>query len=145
VSLFGPLHRRAHRRGPAGHQRINRQRFIALAMIATGLGRVAIWLSLIFLYSIGVAFAINLFKSVAFVALISMISLALTDWGQVAASLAQLTAGDAHHDIEATRLEASIDTASIERDLARLAQLEPGPEGERLAAEIRAQIAGTSA
>jgi hypothetical protein len=121
------LHERAHRKGLHGHDHIAKQRLTALILIYTALGRVAAWTVLTILYLVGVAFAVTLFKSVAFVALISM---------------AQLTAGDAHHDIEATRKEVSFDTAQIEEDIARLAKLRPSKKADALAAEIRARVCG---
>lgn len=125
-----------------GKEQINHQRRTAMIMIITGLSRVLIWLALIIMYLLGVRFTKSLFQSVAFVALISLYANAATDWGQVAASLAQLTAGDAHHDAEATRREVGFDVVAIESDLEKLAKLNPGPEAIKLSEEIKLQIMG---
>ena len=106
-------------------------------MIVTALIRVFVWLTLTILYVCGVAFAVKLFKSVAFVALISMFALILTDWGQFAASMAQLTAGDAE---EAVRRDLGVDFDELEADLEKLAGLPPGSEALALAAEIRQKL-----
>ena len=109
-------------------------------MIGTGLSRVTIWTLLLIAYLVHVAFARSLFASVSFVAVLSVLALMLTDWGQVAASLAQLAAGDAHADTEHVRRHLALDTAAIERDLERLARLQPGPKAEKLANEISARL-----
>ena len=132
-------------KGLHGHQHVDRQRLVAILMIGTGLARVMLWTTLLTLNLVGVAFVVALFGSVSFVSDLSVLALMLTDWGQVAASLAQLTAGDAHHDAEATRRDLAFDVHEIEGDLYRLAKLTPGPEADELAAEIRAQLAGTPA
>lgn len=97
------LRNRAQHRGLHGQDQIDKQRRIALIMIVTGLARVVVWTTLLLLNFVGVPFVVKLFGSIAFVTDLSVVALMLTDWGQVAASLAQLTAGDAHHDIEANR------------------------------------------
>lgn len=91
------------RRGLHGRAHHDRQRKIALVLIFTGLVRVVAWTTLILLYLVGVPFTAALFHSVAFVAIISLYANAATDFGQVCASLAQLTAGDAHRDAEVAR------------------------------------------
>lgn len=131
---------RHKRRGLHGQEHINRQRLIAQLMIGTALLRVAVWLGLMGLYAADVGFARHLFISVSFVALLSVLALALTDWGQAAASMAQLTAGDAHHDAEAARRETAVDFAQLEQDILRLAQLQPGPDADQLASTISARI-----
>lgn len=109
-------------------------------MIATGFMRVVVWTLLLTLYLAHVAFATTLFASVAFVAVLSVLALMLTDWGQVAASLAQLSASDAHHDAESARKEIRFDTKQLEEDIARLAKLTPGPESDTLVTEIRKRL-----
>ena len=131
---------RHRQKGLHGRSHVNRQRRTALILIDTGLVRVLGWSALGLAYLLRVPFAVGLFKSVAFVVLISDIALIETAWGQVAASLAQLTAGDAHQDAEHNRRALSIDTAAIERDLADLAAMQPCPEADSLAARIRAQV-----
>ena len=134
--------RARHRdRGLHGHRHVDRQRLTAIILIITGLVRVCAWATLIALYLLGVPFTAHLFASVAFVAVISLYANAATDFGQVCASLAQLTAGDAHHDAEATRIAVGIDYSAIEADIARLAELQPCPEADQLAAEIRRRLA----
>lgn len=95
--------RRAKHRGLHGRGHIDRQRQLALILIITAMIRAAAWTTLIILYLLHVPFTASLFKSVAFVAVISLYANAATDFGQGAASLAQLTAADAHHDAEETR------------------------------------------
>ncbi len=134
------LHERAHRRELDGHARIGKQRLIALLMIGTGLLRVAIWLLLILLYLAHVKFARNLYAEVSFVSLLSVLALLLTDWGQCAASLAQLSAEDAHADADAAHGLALKRTVAVEDDIAALADLEPGPAEQALAGTIRARL-----
>jgi hypothetical protein len=142
--MLSRLHARAQHPGRQLHH-INRQRLTALILIATGLARVGVWVTLIGLYLAGVAFTTSLFQSVAFVAVISLYANAATDFGQVCASLAQLTAGDAHHDAQAARHAIHRGTAVIEADIARLADLQPGPEAAALATQIRQQLAERNA
>ena len=141
------LYQRATHRGLHGRGHIDKQRRTALLLIVTGLFRVVCWILLLSMYLLHLAFGIFsftavLFTSVAFVSCISLYANMATDWGQVAASLAQLTAGDAHHDAEAGRRELGVDTKQVEDDIARLAALQPGPESDKLAAEIRDRVCG---
>jgi uncharacterized membrane protein len=131
---------RHQHKGLHGRSRVNRGRRTALILIDTGLLRVFIWSALGLAYLVGVPFAVGLFKSVAFVALISDIALIETAFSQVAASLAQYTAGDTHQDVEHVRRELAIDTAAIGRDIAKLAALQPGPQATALATEIRRRL-----
>lgn len=134
------LRKRASDRKLHGHKRINRQRLTALAMIISGLCRVVFWLCLIAAYFLGFKFAHQLFSEVWFVALISLYANAATDWGQVAASLAQLTAGDAHADAENARVKAEVDYKQLDTDIAELAALQPGPKAQELVSEIRTRL-----
>ncbi len=134
------LHDRSHHRGLHGHEHVGRQRRTALILIVTGLARVVVWITLIACYLLGFHFTKTLFSSVAFVALISLYANGATDWGQVAASLAQLTAGDAHADVEHVRVVQAMDFAEIESDIARLAELQPGPDAITLAGQIREKL-----
>lgn len=140
MSLRQRLHDRAHHRGPHTRQHVAHQRRTALILIYTALGRVAVWTLLTILYLVGVAFAVSLFKSVAFVALISMFALILTDWGQFAASMAQLTAGDVHASVRDMHAAQDVNFDQIEADLVKLAELAPGREAHALAQSIREQI-----
>jgi hypothetical protein len=130
---------RAHLRGQHESNEVARQRFVAILMVATGLVRVLVWFMLILLYAVGVPFARHLYASVAFVSLLSVGALLLTDWSQVAASLAQLTAGDSHHDVEVVREALNFDIAAVDRDLDRLAELVGQPAHE-LADDIRRRL-----
>lgn len=146
MRLLAPLRARARASGLHGRAHVDRQRLTALLLICTGLLRCTVWIVLLGLYLLHIAFpdvagfTAALFANVAFVACLSLYANAATDWGQVCASLAQLTAGDAHHDAEAARREVSVDFSALELDVARLSQLQPGPEGDRLAAEIRERL-----
>lgn len=134
------LKRRAYAQAAQGPNKASRQRHLALIMIMTGLARVIVWVALIVLYFAGARFAHTLFNDVWFVAVISLYANAATDWGQVAASLAQLTAGDAHHDAEVTRAAVSSDLRQIDEDIERLADLQPGPDAVALAGQIQAKL-----
>ena len=144
------VHHRAHRKGLDGHDLIAKQRRQALILVVTGLARVTAWFILLLMYLVHVAFphlfgfTAALFTSVAFVACISLYANAATDFGQVAASLAQLTAGDAHHDAEAGRRETAIDFGQLELDLVRLAETPPGKEAKALVAQIRQRLGLTA-
>lgn len=138
--MLSALGRRIHRRSLHGHNHIARQRRLALILVVTALIRVAAWTTMIVLYLSGVPFTAALFGSVAFVAVISLYANAATDFGQFAASLAQLTAADAHHDAEAGRRELNIDFVQLESDVQQLAALAPGPAAEALASDIRSRL-----
>ena len=135
--------KRAKHRGLHGHKKIDNQRRTALILVNTGMIRVIGWTALAVAYILHVPFAVEAFKSVAFVALISDIALIETAFSQVAASLAQLSAADSHHDAEAARKELAVDYVQVEGDIAKLASLQPGPEADELAASIRRKISGT--
>ena len=109
-------------------------------MIGTGIFRVFIWTLLVITYLAHVAAVRSLYASVSFVALLSVLALLLTDWGQVAASLAQLSAAHGHHDAEATRREVGVDFDALETDIAHLALLQPGPESDELVTSIRKRL-----
>lgn len=129
-------------RGIHGRKHVDKERRIALIMIGTGFARVVVWTLLLAFYLAHVAFAVNLFASVAFVAVLSVLALMLTDWGQCAASLAQLSAAHGHGDAEAARGEISFDARAIEEDIAKLAKLYPGPESDALVLSIRNRLRG---
>lgn len=134
------IYRRIHHRGLHGSRHIDRERRRALILVITGLLRAACWLSLGVLYLVGVPFTHALFASVAFVALISLYANAATDFGQACASLADLSATDAHHDSERARAKLGHDFEQIDEDIARLAALQPGQEAQTLAAQIRRRL-----
>lgn len=134
------LRERARHRGLHGHAHVDRQRRHALLMCRTALARVGLWAVMMVA---GVLPAVrHSYEAVFFVTELSLLALLLTDWGQYAASSAELAAGDAHHDSEVTRRAVETDFSQIDSDIARLADLQPGPEAKRLASEIRQRLAG---
>lgn len=134
------LGRRARHRGLHGHELIDRERRAALWMIYTALARVLVWALITVAFIIGIGVVVGWFGSVKFVSLLSILALLLTDWGQYAASRAQLAAVDAHQDAEHNRRALSVDTAAIESDIARLARLQPCPEADALAESIARKL-----
>ena len=139
-SLRRRRHARVHHRGLHGRQHVNRERRSALIMMDTALVRVFAWTTIMVLFIAGQTTVVGWFASVRFVALLSILALILTDWGQYAASRAQLAASDAHGDVEHVRARMTLDTAAIETDIAKLAALQPGPEASLLADQIRSKI-----
>lgn len=125
-----------------GQRHIDKQRLIALLMIGTGLARVFAWAALCGLYFLGASFAVNLFASVKFVCVLSVLALLLTDWSQVVASFAALVGGDTHHDAERTREVIETDFAEIERQISLLAHCKPGPDADALVLSIRKRLRG---
>ena len=125
--------------GPRHHLR---QRTIAVVMIASGLLRVTIWATMLVLYALNVAGVRHLYAQVSFVTILSVLALLLTDWGQVAASLAQFSAGAAHEDSEHTRYVLTLDMAELDMDLRHLADLQPGVEAHQLARRIGERLKG---
>ncbi|MHB1950245.1 MAG: hypothetical protein ACYCQK_02070 [Acidiferrobacteraceae bacterium] len=136
------LRARARHRGLHGHEHIDRQRLMSLLMFTTAIARMTVWSSLIVLSLIGVTFFVHLFQQVFWVALLSLYANWATDLSTAAGSWAALVGGDAHHDAEAARVAVSFDFTAIEHDIARLAELQPGPQAKALADQIRAQLAG---
>ena len=132
--------RHATHRGLHGRKHVDKERRLALFLVVSGLFRVLCWTVIMLAFIAGVGFVVGWFASVKFVALLSILALILTDFGQVCASLAQLAAAHGHADSEATRKEVSIDYTQIERDIARLAQLTPGPECDELVLSIRKRL-----
>ncbi len=77
------------------------QRKVALFMIVTGLVRVVVWLTMLLL---GLVPSVrHLYQQVSFVTFLSLLALLLTDWSQVAGSMAQLAASDAHHEAKGSQ------------------------------------------
>ena len=140
MTLRARFQERVHRQHLDGHARIVRQRRLALFLIITAMMRAAAWTTLIVLYLVHVPFTASLFKSVAFVAVISLYANAATDFGQGAASLSQLAAIEAHYDAEAARIAVGVDYQAIDTDIAQLAELNPGPEAQELATRIRSKF-----
>jgi len=131
---------RVHHQGLHGHTHLINQRRRALILVITGLFRSACWLTLGVLYLSGVPFTHALFASVAFVALLSLYANAATDFGQACASLADLSASDAHHDAEYNRALMTLDINQLEQDIAQLAELHPGPVAKQLSDSICQRI-----
>lgn len=125
--------------GPGHHLK---QRTVAIALVSAGIARSCGWLTLIALYFIGAGFVHHLFNDVWFVAILSLYANAATDFGQACASLAQLSAGQAHEDVEHTRAQLAINLDQIEDDLDRLAALPPGLEARQLARRIHRNLGG---
>lgn len=125
--------------GPRHHVK---QRTVALVLVSAGIARSTCWLTLIGLYFIGATFVHHLFNDVWFVAILSLYANAATDFGQACASLAQLTAGRAHEDVEHTRAQLSVDLGALQGDLDRLASMQPGVEARQLARRIHRSIGG---
>lgn len=137
-----PILERAHKRGLHGRAHVDRQRLTALLMIATGISRVFLWLAVTVAYVAGSATVHQWFASVSFVALLSILALLLTDWGQVAASLAQLAGAEAHHDAEHNRVVIDRDYRAIERLIRRAAEEPPGTKAKTLAEQAIGQLKG---
>lgn len=97
------LRDRAHHRGLHGHAHISRERRNALLMIRTAQARVAVWALMLAAYAAPFPAVKHLYGLTAFVTILSLLALLLTDWGQMAASKAQLAATDAHADAEHVR------------------------------------------
>lgn len=135
------LRDRAKHRGLHGHAHVDRQRRHALIMVRTAQFRCAVWLLMLVAYPFSHALQ-HLYSLTTFVTLLSVGALMLTDWGQYAASSAELAAGDAHADSEHTRAALAVDVAQLDGDIAKLAGLQPGPEAQQLATEIRNRIGG---
>jgi hypothetical protein len=148
VSVRSRIHARAHVHGLQGHARVSRQRRAALYMAVFSAVRTVVWvlaMLLVAAYYSGLRGAflhsfIHLSSSVLWVALISYYCNASTDAANLAASISALFAADSHHDAEAARRAVDTDFGQLEGDIARLADLQPGPEARELAASIRAKL-----
>ena len=84
-------------------RRVSRQRNRAAFQMAFAVFRAFLWLVLIVMYLAGVHFTDGLFRSVAFVAVISLYANAATDAGAAIAAYAAVTAADARHDVSESR------------------------------------------
>lgn len=133
---------RARHRGLHGRGHIDKQRRNAVLMIRTAQVRVSVWAIMMMAYSL--PFSRHVYNAVGFVTELSLLALLLTDWGQMAASKSELAALDAHHDAEAGRVATRVDFRQLDLDVSRLAELQPGPDAEALAAEIRARFLKSS-
>ena len=135
---------RHRHRGPHGHDHIDRQRLVSLLMVVGGGARASFWLVLIVLALCGVGFIVNAFHEVFWVAILSLYANFATDLSTVAGSWASLVAGDAHHDAEASRRLIRTGVEEVDADIARLAELQPGPEASELAEQIRRRLSKES-
>lgn len=146
--IAGWATRRVHHRGLHGHQHISRQRRTALSLTIFAACRVVVWT--LAMLAMGLHFVLphnsfltgyyHLCQAVAFVTFISLYCNWSTDLANFGAGVSSLFAADSHHDAEAARTAIGIDFAQVEQDIARLAQLQPGPEATRLASEITARL-----
>jgi hypothetical protein len=83
---------------------------------------------------------IDVSSTVLFVTFISFYCNASTDAANLTAGLAALFSSDAHSATIGMREDLGVDLTQIENDISRLADLEPGPEAARLAAQIRGRL-----
>lgn len=82
--------------------RVTRQRRWAMFHLMFAAVRVASWSVLIAMYFAGVPFTSALFRSVAFVAVVSLYANAMTDLGIALAAYAGVIAADARRDVHGT-------------------------------------------
>jgi len=143
------IDRRAQQRHLQGHRHVAGQRQLALWMTLFSAVRTVVWLLAmagILAYWLHLALPglrgfITLSSTVLFVTFISFYCNASTDAANFSASIAALFSADAHHDAESAREALTTNLASVEDDIARLAELNPGPEASALAADIRRRLA----
>lgn len=121
----------------SGHH--DRQRLITQAMLWSSLIQTFLW-TLLLIGAFSVPSLRVLFQKVFWVSILSLYANWATALSIVAGSWSALAAGRAHEDAEATASTLHVDLATIDRDLARLADLEPGPEAQNLARGIRQQL-----
>ena len=139
------LRARIHHRGLHGHAHISKQRRVALYLTVFAAVRTAIWVtgmlligvSLLVGYEHGFLHAfMHLNSTIVWVVFISYYCNASTDAANMAAGISALFSADSHQDSEHTRQTLGVDFAQLERDVAQLAALTPGPEAQSLADEI---------
>jgi hypothetical protein len=149
ASLRRRLHHRAHL-GSLTHEHISKQRRAALWLTIFAGCRTLAWIAcmaFIGVYALGLGgsfirgFA-HLSSLVLWVSVISYYCNASTDAANLMAGIAALFSSDSHAAIMATGIVLSADLGSLEADVARLADLQPGPEATALAAGIRVRLAG---
>lgn len=137
------VHHRAHH-GPATHAHISRQRRFALYMTIFAGIRVVAWTAcmlLIIAYAIGakgtfILFFVRLSSLVLWVSFISYYCNAATDFASFMAGVSALFSADSHATAVTASSSLAVDFAALESDIARLAELQPGPAAEALAAEM---------
>ena len=146
-ALRGRIHRRSHL-GTLSHERISRQRRAALWLTIFAGARTLAWLvcmAFIGLYELGIGggfiggFA-RLSSLVLWVSVISYYCNASTDLANFTAGLAALFSSDTHAATVAASASFGADFASLEDDIARLADLQPGTEASELSDAIRHRL-----
>ena len=143
-SLRGALRERAHR-GPVTHAHVSSQRRLALWMTVFAAVRTVAWIACMLVICVHWAGAGGAFitaftsmsSSVLFVTFISFYCNASTDAANLMAGIAALFSADGHAAAIAAGESARAD---IESDIARLADLEPGPAAAALATAIRGRL-----
>ncbi len=149
---MNPVRQRVRQRshnGPVTHAHVSRQRRAALWMTIFAAARTVAWIVcmiIILVHYLGVGGPfmhgfIATSSSVLFVTLISFYCNASTDAANLMAGIAALFSADSHATAIGTATALSADFTSIEGDIARLADLQPGPEATALAGEIRQRLA----
>lgn len=149
ITLRQWVHRRA-RRGPASHQHVSSQRRTALWLTIFALVRTVAWIVCMLIIcvhwtGVGGPFIhsfISMSSSVLFVTFISFYCNASTDAANLMAGISALFSADSHAATIAAGNSLSADFTAVESDIARLADLQPGPEATALAAEIRQRLSG---
>jgi hypothetical protein len=147
-SLRQRVHQRAHL-GPSGHAHVSRQRRMALWLTIFSAIRTLAWVICMLVIvahwaGVGGGFVhsfIALSGSVVFVTFISFYCNAATDAANLMAGIAALFSADSHATAVRAGKTLAADFTSLEGDIARLADLQPGPEATALAAEIRQRLA----
>ena len=141
--------RHRSRHGPSTHAHVSGQRRTALWLTIFALVRTVAWLVCMLLIcvhwtGVGGPFLhgfISLSSSVIFVTFISFYCNASTDAANLMAGMSALFSADSHAAVIAGSKAAASADAELEADIARLAGLQPGPEGSALAAQICARLA----
>ena len=152
TSLAQWVHHRAHH-GPTTHAHISKQRRSALWLTIFAAIRTVAWIiCMLFIVAhwvgVGGSFLhsfIGLSGSVVFVTFISFYCNASTDAANLMAGIAALFSADGHAATVAGNAAVSVDLTAVEGDIARLADLQPGPDATALAAEIRQRLGCESA
>ena len=143
------VHHRAHH-GPDSRAHVSRQRRAALWMTIFAAVRTVLWIVCMLLIvaiwcGAHIAF-LSWFKglssSVIFVTFISFYCNASTDAANLMAGMAALFSADSHATAITANAALTADVTAVEGDIARLADLQPGPEATALAAEIRRRLSG---
>ena len=152
MSVRSRIHERASR-GTQTHAHISKQRRGALWMTVFAGVRTVAWILcmlVIIAHWLGAGGSfihsfIAVSETVLFVTFISFYCNASTDAANLMAGIAALFSADSHHTAEVTRQAVTVDFQSVEGDIARLADLQPGPEAAALAADIRRKLGAAGA